>query len=49
MIEGVGGIFSNLYFLAMRLSKNDFIGTVSWLFLLVNCFKTKKDEAKSVS
>ena len=39
MIAGVGGVFSNLYFIAMRLPKNDFIGTISCLFLLINCFK----------
>ena len=39
MIAGVGGAFANLYFMAMQLPKKQFIGTISWLFLLINCFK----------
>lgn len=39
MLGNLAGAFSNLYFLAMRLPKNDFIGTASWLFLVVNLFK----------
>ncbi|HSC52620.1 MAG TPA: sulfite exporter TauE/SafE family protein [Phnomibacter sp.] len=39
MIGNLAGAFSNLYFLAMRLSKNDFIGTAAWLFLVINLFK----------
>lgn len=39
MLGNLAGAFSNLYFLAMRLPKNDFIGTVSWLFLVINLFK----------
>ncbi|MBT8322411.1 MAG: sulfite exporter TauE/SafE family protein, partial [Eudoraea sp.] len=33
------GAFSNLYFLAMRLPKNEFIGTAAWLFLITNLVK----------
>ena len=33
------GAFSNLYILAMRLEKNDFIGTAAWIFLFMNLFK----------
>ncbi|MDX1332427.1 MAG: TSUP family transporter, partial [Robiginitalea sp.] len=29
----------NLYFLAMRLPKNQFIGTAAWLFLITNWVK----------
>jgi uncharacterized membrane protein YfcA len=39
MIGNLAGAFSNLYFLAMRLSKNDFIGTAAWIFLFMNLFK----------
>ena len=39
MLGNLAGAFSNLYFLAMRLPKNHFIGTVSWLFLVINLFK----------
>lgn len=39
MIGNLAGAFSNLYFLAMRLPKNNFIGTASWIFLVMNWFK----------
>lgn len=39
MIGNLAGAFSNIYFLAMRLPKNAFIGTAAWLFLLVNLIK----------
>jgi uncharacterized protein len=39
MLGNLAGAFSNLYFLAMRLPKNHFIGTASWLFLVINLFK----------
>lgn len=39
MLGNLAGAFSNLYFLAMRLVKNDFIGTAAWLFLVINFFK----------
>lgn len=39
MIGNLAGAFSNLYFLAMRLPKNDFIGTAAWLFFFINLFK----------
>jgi uncharacterized protein len=39
MLGNLAGPFSNVYFLAMRLPKNDFIGTAAWLFLLINLFK----------
>ena len=39
MIGNLAGAFSNLYFLAMRVSKNDFIGTGAWIFLYMNLFK----------
>ena len=39
MIGNLAGPFSNLYFLAMRLPKNEFIGTAAWLFLLTNWLK----------
>lgn len=39
MIGNLAGPFADLYFLAMRLPKNHFIGTAAWLFFLVNLFK----------
>jgi uncharacterized protein len=39
MIGNLAGAFSNLYFLAMRMPKNDFIGTAAWIFLFMNLFK----------
>jgi uncharacterized membrane protein YfcA len=39
MIGNLAGAFSNIYFLAMRLPKNVFIGTAAWLFLLINLVK----------
>jgi hypothetical protein len=39
MLGNLAGAFSNIYFLAMRLPKNDFIGTGAWIFLLINFFK----------
>ncbi|OQP51992.1 hypothetical protein A4H97_25585 [Niastella yeongjuensis] len=39
MLGNLAGAFSNIYFLAMRLPKNDFIGTGAWIFLLINWFK----------
>ena len=39
MIGNLAGPFSNIYFLAMRLPKNEFIGTAAWLFFIINIFK----------
>lgn len=39
MLGNLAGAFSNIYFLAMRLPKNDFIGTAAWVFLVANYFK----------
>jgi uncharacterized membrane protein YfcA len=39
MLGNLAGAFSNIYFLAMRLPKNDFIGTAAWVFLIINLFK----------
>jgi uncharacterized membrane protein YfcA len=39
MIGNLAGAFANLYFLAMRLPKKDFIGTTAWIFLVINLFK----------
>ena len=39
MIGNLGGAFSNIYFLAMRVPKNEFIGTAAWLFLITNALK----------
>lgn len=39
MIGNLAGPISNIYFLAVRFPKNEFIGTVAWLFFIVNVFK----------
>ncbi len=39
MIGNLAGAFSNIFFLAMRLPKNQFIGTAAWLFFIINIFK----------
>jgi uncharacterized protein len=39
MLGNLAGAFSNIYFLAMRMPKNNFIGTAAWVFLVMNLFK----------
>jgi uncharacterized membrane protein YfcA len=39
MLGNLAGAFSNIYFLAMRMPKNNFIGTAAWVFLVINYFK----------
>lgn len=39
MLGNLAGAFSNIYFLATRMLKNDFIGTAAWVFLVINLFK----------
>jgi hypothetical protein len=39
MLGNLAGALANIYFLAMRMTKNDFIGTAAWLFLVINFFK----------
>ncbi len=39
MLGNLAGAFSNIYFMVLRFPKNEFIGTVSWLFLFINLFK----------
>lgn len=39
MIGNLAGGFSNVYFVSMRLTKDHFIGTVAWLFFMLNLFK----------
>jgi uncharacterized membrane protein YfcA len=39
MLGNLAGAFSNVYFLAMRMPKNNFIGTAAWVFLVINYFK----------
>jgi uncharacterized membrane protein YfcA len=39
MIGNLAGAFANVYFLAMRAPKNDFIGATAWIFLCINLFK----------
>jgi uncharacterized protein len=39
MLGNLAGAFSNIYFLALRMNKNDFIGTAAWMFLIINLLK----------
>lgn len=39
MIGNLAGSFADIYFLAMRLPKDHFIGTAAWLFFIINIFK----------
>lgn len=39
MIGNLAGPVANIYFLAMRFPKNEFIGTAAWLFFIINIFK----------
>ena len=39
MIGNLAGAFANLYFLAMKMPKNNFIGTAAWVFFIINVFK----------
>lgn len=39
MVGNLAGPFSEIYFLAIRVSKETFIGTTAWLFLIINVFK----------
>ena len=39
MVGNLAGPISNIYFLATRLPKNEFIGTAAWLFFIINVFK----------
>lgn len=39
MLGNLAGAFTNIFFLATRLPKNEIIGTTAWLYLLINVFK----------
>ena len=39
MVGNLAGGFSNLFFLATQLPKNQFIATSAWLFMIINIFK----------
>ena len=39
MVGNLAGSIADLYFLAMRSPKYNFIGTTAWLFLFINLFK----------
>ncbi len=36
MIGNLAGAFTNIFFLATRIPKNEFIGTAAWLFFIIN-------------
>ena len=39
MIGNLAGAFTNIFFLALRIPKNAFIGTAAWLYFIINLFK----------
>jgi len=39
MLGNLAGAFTNIFFLAMRMPKEQFIGTAAWLFFIINIFK----------
>lgn len=39
MVGNLAGTVMAVYFLAMRLPKNAYIGTTAWFFMVINCFK----------
>ena len=39
LVANAAGPIMTLYLLAMRLTKNEFVGTTAWFFLVVNLFK----------
>ena len=39
MLGNLAGAISNIYFLALKIDKNTFIGTAAWIFLFINLFK----------
>lgn len=39
MVGNLAGAFMNIYFLAMRFPKREFIGTTAWLIFFINLFK----------
>ncbi len=39
MLGNLAGAFTNIYMLSMRVKKNDFIGTLAFLYFMVNLFK----------
>jgi uncharacterized membrane protein YfcA len=39
MIGNLAGSVMAIYFLSMRLPKNEFIGTTAWFFMVINWFK----------
>ncbi|MFK7905403.1 MAG: sulfite exporter TauE/SafE family protein [Chitinophagales bacterium] len=39
MVGNLAGAFTNIYFLSMRLPKEQFLGTAAWLFFFINLFK----------
>jgi uncharacterized membrane protein YfcA len=40
MLGNLAGAFTNIFFLATRIPKNEIIGTTAWLYLIINVFKT---------
>jgi uncharacterized membrane protein YfcA len=39
MMANAAGPIMAIYLIAMRLPKNEYLGTGAWYFLLMNCFK----------
>jgi len=39
MVGNLAGAFTTIFFLAVRLPKNEFIGTAAWLYFIINILK----------
>jgi len=39
MVGNLAGAFTTIFFLAVRLPKNEFIGTAAWLYFIINLLK----------
>lgn len=39
MVGNLAGSFANIFFLALRIPKMEFIGTAAWIFFFINLFK----------
>src|SRR5690606_41458311 len=47
MIGNLAGSLTNIFFLAMRLPKNEFVGTAAWLYFITNRSEEHTSELQS--
>lgn len=48
MMANAAGPVMTIYLLAMRLPKENFIGTIAWYFFIINCFKVPFSAAQGL-